>query len=105
MKLLTNAEKKVFAELVTDQTQAEIGVTLGISEKTVKFHATHIYEKLGFRSRISLVINYYDGMARARKAQKKQVVKLAPANYMAELQSMVHDSFVNKAQAANEESI
>lgn len=49
--LLTRREKMILAELVKGSTNREIGAALGIAEKTVSVHLTHIFSKLGCHTR------------------------------------------------------
>ena len=51
---LTPAEQRV-AELVANgRTNAEVAATLFLAERTVASHLTHVYAKLGVRSRTEL---------------------------------------------------
>ena len=51
---LTPAERRV-ADLVADgRTNAEVAATLFLAERTVASHLTHVYAKLGVRSRTEL---------------------------------------------------
>ena len=53
-KGLTPAEQRV-AELVAEgRTNREVAATLVLGERTVETHLTHIYAKLGIRSRTEL---------------------------------------------------
>jgi DNA-binding CsgD family transcriptional regulator len=48
---LTSREEAVLLEVALGRTNREIAATLGISEKTVGVHVSHILEKLGCRTR------------------------------------------------------
>jgi len=48
---LTRREREVLALLATNRTLAEVGAELMVSVGTVKRHTSHIYGKLGVRSR------------------------------------------------------
>lgn len=51
---LTNAEKRVAAELATSKTLAEIAETLGVSLETIRTHKRRIYLKMNVTSRSGL---------------------------------------------------
>jgi DNA-binding CsgD family transcriptional regulator len=53
---LTNRERQVAALAGQGATNAEIARALVVSERTVKAHLTHIFSKLGLRSRTELAI-------------------------------------------------
>jgi len=53
---LTDRELDVLRELLTGATNGEIGEKLGMSERTVKTHITHMLEKTGFKNRTVLAI-------------------------------------------------
>jgi DNA-binding CsgD family transcriptional regulator len=56
---LTNAEFEIYELLVSDLMTFEIADTKKISVRTVKFHSSRIYKKLGVSSRYSLIIRHY----------------------------------------------
>ncbi|MFD4372606.1 helix-turn-helix transcriptional regulator [Streptomyces sp. NPDC058486] len=51
---LTEREREVLAAMPAGESNADMAVTLGITERTVKFHVTNLREKLGGLSRIQL---------------------------------------------------
>ena len=51
---LTDAERRVAALVATGRTNREVAATLVVTERTVETHLTHIYSKLGIRSRAEL---------------------------------------------------
>jgi DNA-binding CsgD family transcriptional regulator len=53
---LTARERDVVEHVLAGESNAEIAVALGMSEKTVKTHLTHVYEKVGVRSRTELTV-------------------------------------------------
>lgn len=53
---LTRSERAVLEQLVSGQTNSEIGRRLFISPETVRTHLTRIYKKLGARSRLEAVV-------------------------------------------------
>ncbi len=57
---LSKRELEVFAQLLTDKTQAQIGEDLFISHSSVHFHCKNIYKKLNINSRKQLLIKYKD---------------------------------------------
>ena len=57
---LSKRELEVFAQLLTDKTQALIAEELYITHSSVHFHCKNIYKKLGISSRKQLLIKYKD---------------------------------------------
>jgi DNA-binding NarL/FixJ family response regulator len=57
---LTPREREVHRLLVAGLTNREIAETLFLSEKTVKVHVRHIYDKLGVRSRLRVALQGRD---------------------------------------------
>lgn len=55
---LSKRELEVFAQLLTDKTQAEIAEALFITHSSVHFHCKNIYRKLDISSRKQLLIKY-----------------------------------------------
>jgi DNA-binding CsgD family transcriptional regulator len=53
---LSPREQAVVRLVATGLRNKEIAARLGITEKTVKFHLTHVFEKLGAESRIEVVL-------------------------------------------------
>ena len=58
LKTLSKREIEVFAQLLTDKTQAQIAQTLYITHSSVHFHCKNIYKKLEINSRRQLLIKY-----------------------------------------------
>lgn len=52
---LSDREREVLEMLVRGRSNKEIGIALGISENTVKVHATRVFEKLGVADRLEAV--------------------------------------------------
>lgn len=52
---LSRRQKDVYRLLLKGHTNAEIGILLGISERTVEAHLAHVYQKLGVHSRAALI--------------------------------------------------
>ena len=57
---LSKRELEVFAQLLTDKTQALIAEELYMTHSSVHFHCKNIYKKLGISSRKQLLIKYKD---------------------------------------------
>lgn len=53
---LTAREREVVEHVLAGESNAEIAGALGMSEKTVKTHLTHVYAKVGVRSRTELTV-------------------------------------------------
>ena len=53
---LHHREEQIVSGLLKGQTNREIGLTLNISEKTVKHYMTSLMNKLNVRNRVELVI-------------------------------------------------
>ena len=60
LEKLSRRELEVFAQLLTDKTQAQIAEELYITHSSVHFHCKNIYKKLGISSRKQLLIKYKD---------------------------------------------
>ena len=60
LKALSKRELEVFAQLLTDKTQAQIANELFITHSSVHFHCKNIYKKLKINSRRQLLIKYKD---------------------------------------------
>jgi len=60
LKSLSKRELEVFAQLLTDKTQAQIADELFITHSSVHFHCKNIYKKLEINSRRQLFIKYKD---------------------------------------------
>jgi DNA-binding NarL/FixJ family response regulator len=54
--LMTDRENQVLEQLLTGKTNQEIGVALGISDKTVEKHMESIFQKLGVTSRTEAAV-------------------------------------------------
>ena len=58
---LTPAERRVADLVANGRTNAEVAATLFLAERTVASHLTHVYAKLGVRSRTELARKLADG--------------------------------------------
>jgi pimeloyl-ACP methyl ester carboxylesterase/DNA-binding CsgD family transcriptional regulator len=58
---LSQREREVLAAIASGQSNAGIAERLFISEKTVKNHVTHIFEKLGVTNRSQAIVRARDG--------------------------------------------
>ena len=56
---LTDAEMEVLEGLAQGRTNKELARQLEISENTVKFHLTNLYEKLGVSNRTQAIAFFY----------------------------------------------
>lgn len=56
---LSNAERGVYEELIKGKSNQDIADSLYVSEKTVKFHCTNIFKKLGVSSRQELMAKHF----------------------------------------------
>lgn len=59
--ILSKREAEVFAQVALGRTNKEAARALFVSEKTIKFHLTIIYAKLGIKSRAELISGWYTG--------------------------------------------
>lgn len=59
---MTTREKEVAALVLDGKTNHEIGLALGITEKTVKFHTEKIYKQYGVKSRAQFIVKMYRDM-------------------------------------------
>lgn len=57
---LTHREAEVLAWVAQGKTNAEIGLILGISPRTVQNHLAHIYVKLGVETRVAAAVRAYE---------------------------------------------
>lgn len=55
-RTLSDREREVLSRMVEGLTNQQIGQSLFISEKTVRNHVTHIFEKLGVRTRAQAMV-------------------------------------------------
>lgn len=53
---LSGREIEVVQEIVLGQTNKECANRLFVTEKTIKFHLTNIYKKMGVKSRSALIV-------------------------------------------------
>jgi len=58
LEKLSKREFEIFAQLLTDKTQAQIAEELQVSHSSVHFHCKNIYRKLDINSRKQLLIKY-----------------------------------------------
>ncbi|WMC11224.1 response regulator transcription factor [Oceanimonas pelagia] len=56
LSLLTNRERQVMAEVLSGASNKRIALTLNITERTVKAHLSSVFEKLGARDRMHLML-------------------------------------------------
>ncbi|HJV28540.1 MAG TPA: LuxR C-terminal-related transcriptional regulator [Aromatoleum sp.] len=58
LRALTDREAEVARAAATGQSNKEIAATLGVTERTVKAHLAAVFEKLGVRDRLQLVLRF-----------------------------------------------
>lgn len=58
--MLSPREREVLVAVLSGLTNKEIASTLHISERTVKFHVSHLLQKLGAHRRADLIAKQYD---------------------------------------------
>ena len=73
--MLTKAEQKVANFILQALSNAEIASKLNISYRTVKFHATSIYKKVGVRSRAQFITQYGPQLVNERVFTLPQIEK------------------------------
>lgn len=61
---LSEREKEVAALLLKGRSNKQIAQELGVTTRTVEFHVTHIYEKLGVKSRAEALLRLNDAQLR-----------------------------------------
>lgn len=60
---LTEAQQKVYDQLVLGKTNAAIGLAVQLTEKTVKSYVTAILKHCGCTSRCEVIARHYIGAA------------------------------------------
>jgi DNA-binding NarL/FixJ family response regulator len=58
--ILSKREQQVAKQIALGKTNRDIGDSLFISERTVKFHCANIYKKLKIANRTTLISRYAD---------------------------------------------
>lgn len=56
---LTPQQSRVYSLVVSGWTNREVGRLMGIQEKTVKCHVTHLLKKVNLRTRAQLIVAHY----------------------------------------------
>ena len=64
MKKLTKRHLQIIKLIAQGLTNKQISVKLGIREKTVKFHNTEIFKRLGINSRSLAIVMYHKNPSR-----------------------------------------
>lgn len=59
--MLTRKEKEIYDLIIDGKTNQEIAQALYIAYKTTKNHIYSIYDKLGCKDRIELIVKHYKG--------------------------------------------
>ncbi|MGH8517251.1 MAG: response regulator transcription factor [Panacagrimonas sp.] len=60
-RALTEQERRVVAELARGLSNRQIARALALSEHTIKFHLKNVFNKLGVRSRMQVVLHDASG--------------------------------------------
>lgn len=81
---LTAREREVVAAVAAGQSNRQVAMQLAISEKTVKHHLTHIFDKLGVSSRLAVALLAMDHpeltlRTSAHAARRTRAVRARPA--------------------------
>jgi two-component system, NarL family, response regulator LiaR len=58
LSLLSEREQEIALLLLSGKTNNEIAEVVGITPRTIKAHATHIYQKLQVKDRLDFALNY-----------------------------------------------
>lgn len=67
---LSPREREILVQVANGSTNAQIGEKLFISEKTVRNHITHIFDKLGLKSRAQAIVMAKDKGLRMDEAER-----------------------------------
>lgn len=70
---LTPREAEVLLWVAQGKTNADAGTILGMSEKTVKIHLGHIFEKLGVETRTAASLAAIESLPRQRKPENSKL--------------------------------
>jgi len=71
IQTLTRRELQIIAHVMEGASNRDIGVTLKLSEQTVKNHLSHIFDKLGVSNRLELALHAtHHGLRHDREAGK-----------------------------------
>jgi DNA-binding NarL/FixJ family response regulator len=54
--ILTEREYEVLNKILVGMANQQIALSLGIKERTVEFHITNIFQKLGIKSRVEIIL-------------------------------------------------
>ena len=76
--LLSEREKQVAGFLLQGKSNKEIASSLGISIRTVEFHATRIYAKLGVSSRVEAIVKLLEEDLRKTAGEKDADLGVSP---------------------------
>ena len=57
---VSSKERRVWEQVATGRSNAEIGQTLFVASETVKFHLTSLFIKLGVKNRTELALLWYE---------------------------------------------
>jgi DNA-binding NarL/FixJ family response regulator len=68
---LTPREAEVLLWVAQGKSNSDVATILGMSDKTVKIHLGHVYEKLGVESRTAAAMHALEVLARARPSRSE----------------------------------
>ena len=78
--LLSEREKQVAGLLLQGKSNKEIASSLDISTRTVEFHATRIYAKLGVSSRAEAIIKLLEEDLRFSAGENRPGLEVSPVD-------------------------
>lgn len=74
---LSKREKPIVRLVMEGMTTKEIANELGVTEKAIKYHLTHIFEKFEVKSKIQLILTL-SGLARPQKKRLGEALYTTP---------------------------
>ncbi len=108
---LSNRQREVVNLLQQGQSNKQIALALGISERTVEFHLKNVYDKLQVSSRVELVLKLGESTVVDRGSDAENIDGLNSRNWVTSIRAAVSkigkdlkmtDIDILKAEARNE---